>query len=136
MKHIIIIISFLFIYSNLGACMQDNRPLPVTANEQLNAMTPSVPSISGFRAVQQKEKAVLTWTVEQNAAADYFEVEKTIDGIHYTSAGMVFASEKQGSEKYPFKESCSNSQTKYRIRIITRNKEVILSETIGLSNEN
>ena len=72
----------------------------------------------------------LHWAVAENEDDDHFEVEKSTDGKEFTTAAIVMASEKAGSENYSFAEIMKSEKIYYRLRMFDKNKVVTFSNTL------
>ena len=76
-------------------------------------------------------KLQLNWSTSLNESTDRFEVEKSYDGINFTSSALVFTSEKKGPEDYMFSEKISASgPLYYRLKIISYEKTIRFSKVI------
>ena len=94
--------------------------------------------ILGFKGnIFSDNKAQLNWTVSQNTQIKYFEIERSMDGIDFITAGKVFANPDQEQiNKYlltdPIDEKITSQQIYYRLRIVHKNGDVSYSKTISL----
>ena len=52
-------------------------------------------------------KVFLNWKVEENEAVYMFEVEKSLDGKNFSTAAIVFGTDKSETEEYQFFEKAS-----------------------------
>ena len=60
-------------------------------------------NLTGLTVAAEKDDALLKWTVLRNSEINYFNIEYSIDGIHFTNAGTVDANdEMSGSARYSF----------------------------------
>ena len=76
-------------------------------------------------------KLQLNWSTDSNELTDRFEVEKSFNGSSFTTAALVFTSEKKGPEDYKFYEKIpSNGMIYYRIKIYGYDKTVKFSKVI------
>ena len=75
-------------------------------------------------------KVTLNWTVADNEVADKFEIERSTNGKDFTTAGVVFASEKHGTENYMFYETISAERVMYRLKMLDVNHEIDYSRTL------
>lgn len=85
-----------------------------------------------FVASQSKNNKVnINWTVDNNETANYFELEKSINGKRFATAAIIFCSEKNGTENYMFYETNKDKDNvSYRLKMIAKKQIVELSETI------
>ena len=78
-----------------------------------------------------KNKVTLNWTVADNEIASTFELEKSFNGRDFTTVGVVFASEKMGTENYMFYETTSGiDKVMYRLKMIDKHHEVSYSRIL------
>jgi hypothetical protein len=81
--------------------------------------------------MNKNNKVTLNWTVADNETANSFEVERSTDGRNFTTIGVVFASEKIGTENYMFYETYTGSEkVMYRLKMIDKNKEADYSKIL------
>jgi len=84
-----------------------------------------------FQGNLNNDKITLNWTTEENETAEKFEVEKSADGKNFTTAGIVFATEKKGREDYVFYEKVNNvNKIYYRLKIYNNTQAVDYSKTL------
>ena len=74
-------------------------------------------------------KAQLEWLVSGNETGARFEVERSIDGNHFSKASVVGTTLKNGKEYYTYMESLSGSSF-YRLRIINKDNSFSYSPVI------
>ena len=89
--------------------------------------------LTAFTVAKNEKELVFQWTMENNEMVDKFELQKSLDGIDYTSAGYVFTTEKQGKENYQFKTAEGNGL--YRLRIFNKTGKVDYSNAIRIAAE-
>lgn len=77
--------SFSEFWLNNGGTTGD-QPLPI--------------NLVSFEAIKQSNKALLRWTTSNEANSSHFIVERSADGMHYTSIGTVPARNTNGSNYY------------------------------------
>jgi len=81
--------------------------------------------------MNKSNKVTLNWTVADNEIANNFEVERSFNGRDFTTVGLVFASEKIGTENYIFYETTSGTdKVMYRLKMIDKNHEVNYSRIL------
>jgi len=81
--------------------------------------------------MNKNNKVTLNWTVADNETANNFEVERSFNGRDFAMAGVVFASEKMGTENYTFYETTSGTdKVMYRLKMIDKNREVDYSRIL------
>lgn len=101
--------------------------------------------LSSFSAMLNNSKVDLKWTTESEVNASHFIVEKSLDGVNYSDAGMVFAYG-NATDKTNYSLTDNNINTSrasviyYRLRSVDIDGKNELSETriirIGKQNEN
>ena len=97
---------------------------------QVNKLLP-VHLIAFQGNMNKNNKVTLNWTVADNEIANTFEVERSFNGRDFTSVGVVFASEKMGTENYMFYETTSGTdKVMYRLKMIDKNREVNYSRIL------
>jgi len=81
--------------------------------------------------MNKNNKVTLNWTVADNEIANNFEIERSFNGRDFTTVGVVFASEKMGTENYMFYETTSGTdKVMYRLKMIDKNHEVNYSRIL------
>ena len=63
-------------------------------------------------------KVLLNWIVNDNESASHFEVEKSTDGKNFSTAALVFGTDKSNTDAYQFYEKATKKKLIYRIKII------------------
>lgn len=82
------------------------------------------------------DKAQLKWSVAENESGSHFEVLKSTNGKQFTSAGVVFASNKAGAESYTFDDNNENERvTYYKLSVVNKNRSISNSSVIALRRE-
>lgn len=76
------------------------------------------------------DKVFLEWVIVKNETADRFEVERSTDAIHFTTAALVFTSEKSDSETYMFYERPGNRKIYYRLKMYSKFRSVTYSSIL------
>ncbi len=100
-----------------------------------NALVLSTKLIS-FTGNQTTADIKLNWEIATNEIADRFEIQKSINGQNFTSAGIIFATEKTGSQTYSFNTGAPVSgNTIYRLRIFNKNNKVDYSNNISFQTK-
>jgi len=98
-----------------------NVNAPVIGCVEINKLLP-VHLISFQGNLNKNNKVTLNWTVADNEIANNFEVERSFNGIDFTTVGVVLASEKMGTENYLFYETTSGTdKVMYRLKMIDKN---------------
>ncbi len=100
-----------------GSCAAEAAPLPLAVKWNY------------FYVNNSNSVPVLTWSAETDAATN-FRVERSYDGVNFTSISLVFA--QSGVSQYQYSDRNVNTQVKivyYRIRAIEANGSEKLSDT-------
>jgi hypothetical protein len=92
--------------------------------------------ITTFSGRINNEKVLLNWSVEENQAANQFEVEKSINGSDFKMAALVFGTDKKSTDNYMFYEKAKDAKTSYRIKIILTNGSIAYSPVITPGSAN
>ncbi len=90
-------------------------------------------SILNFNAALINDKAVLKWTTQNENNLLAYEVEKSADGIHFTQAGKVDATN-EATASYVFNDQTNIVNTVfYRLKLINKNnKEYKYSKIVSV----
>src|SRR4030095_2236398 len=107
-----------------------NVNAPVIGCVEINKLLP-VHLISFQGNMNKNNKVTLNWAVADNETANSFEVERSFNGRDFTTVGVVFASEKMGTENYMFFETTSGTdKVMYRLKMIDKNRQVDYSRIL------
>jgi hypothetical protein len=88
-----------------------------------------------FKGNLNNNKVFLQWVIDKNETADRFDVERSVDGINFTMAALVFTSEKTGSESYVFYEYLNNTnKIYYRLKMYDKSKAINYSKILVFQN--
>ncbi len=98
----------------------------------LTTVTTGSVKLINFSGMIKNNKVVLHWVVDDNETANFFEVEKSTDGIHFTMAALVFGTDKPVSETYEFYERAGKKKMIYRIKIINKDQKTEYSPVVEL----
>ncbi|MFN2438584.1 MAG: hypothetical protein ABR503_05255 [Chitinophagaceae bacterium] len=91
--------------------------------------------LTSFSCSLINTKAQLKWTVEANETGDRFEIERSIDGRNFSTASVIFITNKIGSESYSYNETKTlDGGAYYRIKIINKDNSVSYSSVVYLKN--
>ena len=85
-----------------------------------------------FQGNVNNNKANLQWSVAENETGYSFEVEKSIDGVHFNTDALIFTTTKTGTENYAYKEPIDGNSF-YRLKMINKDNSISYSKTIRLS---
>ncbi len=95
-----------------------------------NAVPLPVHLVSFQGNMNKNNKITLNWTVADNETVHSFEIERSVNGKDFTTAGVVFASEKFGTESYMFFETASTEKVMYRLRMIDNTHDIDYSRIL------
>src|SRR5690349_21801894 len=74
------------------------------------------------------------WNVANNEVAYKYEIQKSVNGIVYTTIATIEASEKIGTETYAWNmEGSEQLKSMYRIKMISRGQNIYYSNIIVLT---
>ncbi|MBP6025592.1 T9SS type A sorting domain-containing protein [Ferruginibacter sp.] len=90
---------------------------------------------SAFDAVVVNQSVVLNWITEQEINNNHFEVERSFDGVSFTTTAMVLDGFENGSKKnYQFKDNDAVLQTKavvyYRLKQVDNDGKGFYTNTL------
>ncbi len=89
--------------------------------------------LTSFTATLNKNNVDLKWTTATESNLSHFVIEKSIDGINFTNAGIVFAKGNTSDKtNYLFSDNNISAQTGviyYRLRSVDSDSKTELSET-------
>lgn len=99
----------------------DNTPLPVTLSE--------------FEVKKMENQAVLKWTTTSETNSDYFEIQKSSDGVSWRSIGIVNSAEdSEKSKTYTFVDTRPNGgENLYRLKMFDLDATFAYSRIRSLS---
>jgi len=102
-----------------------------------NSIVLSVNYVISFQGNQVNNINRLNWRVETNELADRFEVQRSINGTDFTSAGIVTATGKAGSDTYSFTdpEPAAPGNIIYRLRVSNKGGKNYYSNMLLLQNK-
>lgn len=87
--------------------------------------------ISFMGNMNKSNKVTLTWVVADNETVNRFEVERSVNGKDFTTAAIVFGSEKFGNETYMFFETVNNTdKVMYRLKMIDKGNDIDYSKIL------
>ena len=99
----------------------------------LTAFSTTAPAkLVSVKAEYHKDKVYLKWEVDENQTADQFTIEKSLDGRNFRTAALAFGSDEQGVYEYKFYEKVGNQKTRYRIKLINKDRRTEYSEVITI----
>jgi hypothetical protein len=96
------------------------------------AQSPLPLKLLNFQGNVNNNKANLQWSVAENETGYSFELEKSVDGIHFKTDALIFTTLKAGVENYAYKESI-NVNSFYRLKMINKDNSISYSKIIKLT---
>lgn len=122
--------------------LTDNGLTPLSSNvatvtiEYPSALIALPVRLTSFGGSLVNDKAQLRWSVAENEAGAYFEVLRSSDGKNFSSAGVIFASAKEGAESYNFADGTKTVQVHYyKLTLVNKNRSTSTSTVIALRAE-
>ena len=102
-----------------------------------NSLSPLPVHLISFQGNMNKyNKVTLQWKVADNETVDRFEVQRSTNGSVFTTIGLVFASEKMGTENYMFYETVTTTEkVMYRLRMIDKQQDIDFSKILVFQNK-
>jgi hypothetical protein len=122
------ILSVFALFLQLTTSAQDHS-LPANPFTSTTTIA-AVPPIVDLKAVVANQKVQLNWKTEENQSVNLFEVEKSTDGKHFSLAALVFGTDKATAEEYQYFEKRNGKKTIYRVKMISKDKQVYYSTTV------
>ena len=98
---------------------------------KLGTSAPIPVRLISFTGNRQQDQSNLHWTTANEDRADYFELERSIDGYHFEKIGTIQAN---GTNKYDFNENITGALLYYRLKLITASGNSSYSNTIVFRN--
>jgi len=76
----------------------------------------------------------LSWNIANNEVVGKFDVEKSTNGIDFTTIGVLSSSQKRGSEIYKYNEEATNNTVAmYRLKMTSSGRDIYYSKIVILS---
>lgn len=104
----------------VGADEVVSSPLPVT--------------IGYFIATKQNNQNLLTWKVSCASPSIIFEIEKSIDGIHFSTIGNIVATQARCDLPFDFTDTQAGEKNYYRLKIVEFSGKTAYSFIIAILN--
>lgn len=94
-------------------------------------------NITAFKATKTTQHNKVEWTVEENKAVKNFEVQKSYDGVRFTSVGTVAGTANNNIEAYTYKTATEGSEKLYfRLKLVEKNNSISYSKVVLAITEN
>ncbi|HET7119041.1 MAG TPA: T9SS type A sorting domain-containing protein [Hanamia sp.] len=92
--------------------------------------------VINFSGVVSQQEALLTWSVTENDAIDHFEIERSYDGIHFTTLGIVNSRPTESevvsySQTYPM--PIGSDDVYYRLKVVNITNHISYTKVIHLT---
>jgi hypothetical protein len=84
-------------------------------------------------AAIENNKVFIDWSVADNEKTSHFEIEKSKDGKNFTTAALVFSTDKSAVGNYRFFEKAAGQKMYYRIKLVDKSQNVEYSTVIEVS---
>jgi hypothetical protein len=107
---------------------------PAAANGCFGGGQPLAVKLVSFQGNLFNNRVSLQWTVGQNEMSDNFEVERSTNGIEFSTASLVFATEKAGTEYYQYAEAATAAKLFYRLKMTDKSRVVTYSKILVFQN--
>ncbi len=96
-------------------------------------ITKNLPTLINFNGNITNNRVLLQWQVNENEAADQFEIEKSTDGKNFSIAALVFGTDKPETDNYWFYEKAKQTKFYYRVKMISKAKKATYSSVIVIN---
>ena len=94
-------------------------------------------SLVSFTGSLQNTTAVLNWKTSTEIQSDYFEVQKSTDGVSFLAIGKVTAAGNSSTVRnYTYTDSKLSAMNYYRLKIIDKDGKFSHSNTVLIRNSN
>jgi hypothetical protein len=91
--------------------------------------------LANFSGSVNQKAVQLQWGVAENETVGKFEIQRSVDGGSFTTAGVVWATNKQGKENYSFSEISASEKVQYRLKIFDKTARAEYSKILVFMNE-
>jgi len=99
-----------------------------------NTLRPLPVKLNNFQGSKNKNNVQLQWSVGINEIANTFEVERSTDGKNFSTAVVMFGTEKTGNETYNYSELNEDAKVYYRLRMTDKSDVVTYSKILVFSS--
>lgn len=114
-----------------SGCFDEVIYVPNNLSSNSAQSTLPVHLISFQGNLNKNNKATLTWTAAENETIDHFEVERSVNGKDFTTAAVVFATDKRGTENYTYSESINNNdKVLFRLKMFDKDQDINYSKIL------
>lgn len=103
--------------------------------------TPPLPvTLTTFKAVKNENQAMLSWTTTMESNADYFDIQKSDDGLMWKTLGRVLAAVESDQlrsysfiDNHPLDEDSPTHENLYRLKMVDLDGSFSYSRIVSLS---
>jgi hypothetical protein len=118
----------------------DNGYAPATSNTatvSINYAAPAILPIKllSFGAAKEGSSVKISWKVSENETGDYFIIEKSADGQHFSAVATVETNGMKGESEYASSDNASGGTSYYRLKIVNRDNSVSYSKVVTVKGE-
>lgn len=92
-------------------------------------------TLTRFSGWQKEQGVALSWIVEENGSAEWFEVQKASGANRFATAAVVLATGKTGRETYTFEVRSGAAAAAYRLKAVGKEGQVLYSRVIRLGEK-
>jgi hypothetical protein len=121
-------ITFSYKIIESGASPATSNTATVTLSYSIMAILPM--KLISFNAVAEGSMVKISWKVDENQIGNYFEVEKSADGKHFTSINKVFVQPGIGLKDYSSFDQFSTKDVYYRLKLISKDNSITYSKVL------
>ena len=92
-------------------------------------------SIISFSGTLSQGVPLLKWVVAQNETGDHFEVQRSSDGINFSTVAAIATTNKEGLESYAFNDQkIYGNNAYYRLKMVNKSFSIVYSKIIMLKD--
>lgn len=101
-------------------------PVSIAQNCSISAsyMYPLSVRVLSFFGNEDNGNATLRWDISENESMQNFVVERSVDGIKFTSASQIPATDRSGTQSYSYSEHMPSDAVYYRIKLTDKSNVV------------
>ena len=121
----------LLLCKQIAASAQNGYSYSATINTKLNSTDDSYATVVYFNGTINRERVLLSWTLDKNHEVDQIEVERSKDAKNFVMAGLVFGTDQSDKVDYLFYEKNKKVKSFYRLKIIHKDQTVDFSAIIS-----
>lgn len=89
-----------------------------------------------FTGTAKADNILMNWDVAANETGNHFELEKSYNGTSFTTASLIFNTEKQGEEAYNFTDKApATGKVYYRLKMINKDQSISYSSILSFDGK-